>query len=185
MGSLGVRHDWMTSLSCIGEGNGNPLQCSCLENPRDGGAWWAAVYGVTQSQTWLKRPSSSSRHLGSPPCLMMLYSGLAWGLSNHTSRCQPFPSLNFYSTTTSTTKLLHLIFVTVFQFLVFFLKIVFLRWTIFKVFSEFVTILFLFYVLVFGGQGTWDPSSQSGLEPTLPSLEGEVLTTGLPGKSPA
>jgi len=37
------------SLSCIGEGNGNPLQCSCLENPRDGGAWWAAVYGVTQS----------------------------------------------------------------------------------------------------------------------------------------
>jgi len=39
------------SLSCIGEGNGNPLQCSCLENPRDGGAWWAAVYGVTQSDT--------------------------------------------------------------------------------------------------------------------------------------
>ena len=48
------------SLSCIGEGNGNPLQCSCLENPRDGGAWWAAVYGVTQSWTRLKRPSSSS-----------------------------------------------------------------------------------------------------------------------------
>ena len=47
-------------LSCIGEGNGNPLQCSCLENPRDGGAWWAAVYGVTQSQTQLKRLSSSS-----------------------------------------------------------------------------------------------------------------------------
>ena len=39
------------SLSCIGEGNGNPLQCSCLENPRDGGAWWAAVSGVTQSDT--------------------------------------------------------------------------------------------------------------------------------------
>ena len=48
------------SLSCIGEGNGNPLQCSCLENPRDGGAWWAAVYGVTQSRTQLKRRSSSS-----------------------------------------------------------------------------------------------------------------------------
>ena len=46
MGSLRVGHDWATSLSCIGEGNGNPLQCSCLENPRDGGAWWAAVYGV-------------------------------------------------------------------------------------------------------------------------------------------
>ena len=48
------------SLSCIGEGNGNPLQCSCLENPRDEGAWWAAVYGITQSQTRLKRLSSSS-----------------------------------------------------------------------------------------------------------------------------
>ena len=48
------------SLSCIGEGNGNPLQCSCLENPRDGGAWWAAVYGVAQSRTQLKWLSSSS-----------------------------------------------------------------------------------------------------------------------------
>ena len=48
------------SLSCIGEGNGNPPQCSCLENPRDRGAWWAAVYGVTQSQTRLKWLSSSS-----------------------------------------------------------------------------------------------------------------------------
>ena len=48
------------SLSCVGEGNGNPLQCSCLENPRDGGAWWAAVYGVTQSGTRLRRLSSSS-----------------------------------------------------------------------------------------------------------------------------
>ena len=42
------------SLSCIGEENGNPLQCSCLENPRDGRAWWAAIYGVAQSQTRLK-----------------------------------------------------------------------------------------------------------------------------------
>ena len=48
------------SLSCIGEGNGNPLQCSCLENPRDGGAWWAAISGVTQSRTRLPRLSSSS-----------------------------------------------------------------------------------------------------------------------------
>ena len=48
------------SLSCIGEGNGNPLQCSCLENPRDGGGWWVAVYGVAQSRTRLKRLSSSS-----------------------------------------------------------------------------------------------------------------------------
>ena len=48
------------SLSCIGKGNGNPLQCSCLENPRDGGVWWAAVCGVAQSRTRLKRLSSSS-----------------------------------------------------------------------------------------------------------------------------
>ena len=62
------REEWDTtvqlhfhfSLLCIGEGNGNPLQCSCLENPRDGGAWWAAVYGVTQSRTRLKRLSRSS-----------------------------------------------------------------------------------------------------------------------------
>ena len=62
MGSLRVGNDWATSrsLSCIGEGNGNPLQCSCLENPRDGEAWWAAVSGVTQSWTRLKRLSSSS-----------------------------------------------------------------------------------------------------------------------------
>ena len=48
------------SLSCFGEGNGNPFQCSCLENPRDGGVWWAAVYGVAQGWTRLKRLSSSS-----------------------------------------------------------------------------------------------------------------------------
>ena len=48
------------SLSCIGEGNGNPLQCSCPEDPRDGTAWWAAIYGVSQSRTWLMRLSSSS-----------------------------------------------------------------------------------------------------------------------------
>ena len=48
------------SLSCIGEGNGSPLQYSCLENPMDGGAWWAAIYGVTQSRTGLRLFSSSS-----------------------------------------------------------------------------------------------------------------------------
>ena len=51
------------SLSCIGEGNGNPLQCSCLENPRDGGAWWAAVHGVAQSRIRLKRLSCISSTL--------------------------------------------------------------------------------------------------------------------------
>ena len=58
------------SLSCIGERNGNPLQCSCLENPRDGGAWWAVVYRVAQSRTRLKRlSSSSSSRVGAPAVL--------------------------------------------------------------------------------------------------------------------
>ena len=74
MGSQSVRHDWGTSLhfslSCIGEGNGNPLQCSCLENPRDGEAWWAAVYGVSQSRTRLEQLSSSSS--GSSSRLLLL-----------------------------------------------------------------------------------------------------------------
>ena len=65
MGSRRVGHNWTTSLfhfslSCIGEGNGNPLQCSCLENPRDGRPWWAAIYGDARSWTRLKRLSSSS-----------------------------------------------------------------------------------------------------------------------------
>ena len=63
MGSLRVGHNWATSLhfsfSCIGEGNSNPLQCSCLENPGDGGAWWAAVCGVAKSRIRLKQLSSS------------------------------------------------------------------------------------------------------------------------------
>ena len=66
MGSIRETTEWLHfhfSLSCIGEGNGNPLQCSCLENPRDGGTWWAAVYGVAQSRTRLKWLSSSSSKL--------------------------------------------------------------------------------------------------------------------------
>ena len=65
------------SLSCIGEGNGNPLQCSCLENPKDGGAWWAAIYGVTQSRTRLKQlsSSSSSRQFGKKKQLLVKNGG--------------------------------------------------------------------------------------------------------------
>ena len=82
MGSLRVdtaeRLHFHFSLSCIGEGNGNPLQCSCLENPRDGGDWWAAVYGVTQSRTRLKQLSSSSSS-SSRGCVLL--SGLnLWSL---------------------------------------------------------------------------------------------------------
>ena len=82
------------SLSRIGEGNGGPLQCSCLENPRDGGAWWASVYGIAQSRTQLKQLSSSSicRHsenltpvfsplsIPSPFCFVITSSPLAFSL---------------------------------------------------------------------------------------------------------
>ena len=67
------------SLSCTGEGNGNPLQYSCLENPRDGGAWWAAVYGVAQSRTQLKHLSRSSSSSSMSIELVML--------SNHLILC--------------------------------------------------------------------------------------------------
>ena len=66
------------SLSCIGEGNGNPLQCSCLENPRDGGAWWAATYGVAQSRTRLKWLSIACHCLVAKSCSTLLW---AHGLS--------------------------------------------------------------------------------------------------------
>ena len=77
MGSRRVGHDWATSLSLFTfmhrQGNGSPLQCSCLENPRDGRTWWAAVYGVAQSQTRLKRLSSrTAKH------------STAWDIIQHT-----------------------------------------------------------------------------------------------------
>ena len=97
MGSLRVgyteRLHFHFSLACVGEGNGSPLQCSCLENPRDGGAWWAAVYWVAQSRTRLKRLSSSSS--------MSIESVI---LSNHLILCCPllflpsvFPSIRVFS----------------------------------------------------------------------------------------
>ena len=83
------------SLSCIGEGNGNPLQCSCLENPKDGGAWWAAISGFAQSRTRLKRLSSSSSSSMSIELVMP---------SNHLILCHPllllpsiFPSITDFS----------------------------------------------------------------------------------------
>ena len=66
------------SLSCTGEGNGNPLQYSCLENPMDSGAWWAAIYGIAQSQTQLKQLSSSS----SRPSHLCQYDGCANTISS-------------------------------------------------------------------------------------------------------
>ena len=80
MGSLRVRHDWTTSLSRIGDGNGSPLQCSCLENPRAGGAWWAAVYRVAQSGTQLKwLSSSSSSSMSSCMVLLKILYGIVLG----------------------------------------------------------------------------------------------------------
>ena len=75
--SMGLQRSDMTEwlhfhfpLSCIGEGNGNPLQCSCLENPRDGRVWWAALYRVAQSRTRLKQLSSSSSSQPKNPPLL-------------------------------------------------------------------------------------------------------------------
>ena len=80
------------SLSCIGEGNGNPLQCSCLGNPRDGGAWWAAIYGVTQSRTRLKRLSSSVL-FKSYWILKALYISWVWFIYHKCVLQMFFPSL--------------------------------------------------------------------------------------------
>ena len=66
------------SLSCTGGGNGNPLQCSCLENLRDGGAWWAAIYGVTQSRTRLKWLSSSSIQLSVWYWMLLPFTKKVW-----------------------------------------------------------------------------------------------------------
>ena len=76
------------SLSCIGEGNGNPPQCSCLESPRDGVAWWAAIYGVAQSQTRLKQLSSSSNNLSK--ILQMTMNSLQYNFSHNCRSSQAF-----------------------------------------------------------------------------------------------
>ena len=83
-------------MSIDGEGNDNPLQCSCLENPRDGGAWWASVCGVAQSLTWLERLSSSNSSNSMSIDLVMLF--------NHLILCRPlfllpsvFPSIRVFS----------------------------------------------------------------------------------------
>ena len=87
------------SLSCIGEGNRNPLQCSCLENPRDGRAWWAAIYGVIQSRTRLKQLSSSSSIHTSPPS----WSSLPPPTTSHPSRLSQSTSLSSLSHTANPT----------------------------------------------------------------------------------
>ena len=91
-----VGQDWVTSLSRIGEGNGNPLQCSCLENPRDRGAWWTAVYGVAQSRTRLKQLSSSSSRVQWPEKAMATHSSvLAWRIPG-TAETGGLPSMGLH-----------------------------------------------------------------------------------------
>ena len=87
------------SLSCIGEGNGSSLQCSFLGNPRDGGAWWAAIYGVAQSRTRLKWLSSSSLQFSSVQCLSYVWlftQSCLYGLQ-HTRLPYPSPTPGTYS----------------------------------------------------------------------------------------
>ena len=91
------------SLSCTGEGNGNPLQCSCLENPGDGGAWWVAVSGVAQSRTWLKRLSSSNTSNtlirngeSGYPCLVPNFRGKAFNFSSLSMMLMVILSLYWY-----------------------------------------------------------------------------------------
>ena len=72
------------SLSCIGGGNGNPLQCSCLENPSDGGAWWAAVYGVARTRLKWLRSSSSRGFIYKCPKLESTWISLNWGMDKQT-----------------------------------------------------------------------------------------------------
>ena len=95
------------SLSCTGEGNGNPLRYSCLENPRDKGAWWAAVYGVAQSRTRLTRLSSSSSSSSSGICrvffvvVIVIVSFHSQGLSLLSQMAGfPFKAENLYCTHT-------------------------------------------------------------------------------------
>ena len=86
----------MTSFSRIGEGNGNPLQCSCLENPRDRGAWWAAISGVAQSQTRLKGlSSSSSSHV--PSLLFDLRPNYGGGNEDNGNLLQKVPCRHCYT----------------------------------------------------------------------------------------
>ena len=113
MGSLRVGHDWATSLSLsrIGEGNGNPLQCSCLENPRDGGAWWASVSGVAQGRTrlkWLSSIQPWSRH----PTTRL---GFCASKTTSTTSSEPEMSVlllqNYHRTITTEYLLLHLLLI--------------------------------------------------------------------------
>ena len=173
---LRVRHDWVTSLSRIGEGNGNPLQCSCLENPRDGGAWWAAIYGVPQSQTWLKRLSSSSRvefmlhqeykrvgrELGYRLKVML---GLMWKRIFCVRMILSKQMLNLDT-----------------NLILFFSKFFCCCGPFLKSLLNLLQYCFCFKVWCFGLQAHRIFAPCPGIEPT-PALEGEVLITEPPGKS--
>ena len=142
--------------ACIGEGNGNPLQYSCLENPRERGACQAAIYEVAQTWTWLKWLSSSSSHF---ICVIKfvgieLFSIFLYYLFNVQGICSDVPS--FISDISNLCP-----------FSFFFLKL----------------FLFIYLALLGLSCSMWDLVSQPGIEPGPPVWECEVLVTGPPGKS--
>ena len=103
MALLRVGHDWATSLSlsCIGEGNGSPFQYSCLENPSDGGAWWAPIYGVIQSWTWLTWLSSIKDQFTGNSLVVQWFKlctstagDLDWNPGEGTKICMVWPKIN-------------------------------------------------------------------------------------------
>ena len=159
------------SLSCIGEGNGNPLQCSCLENPRDGGAWQVAVvYGVAQSRTRLKRLSSSSSSSS----------------SRRVQFLDPFSFLSYLFVVCIGSQLWHAKFFIVFLGLLFSCGL----WTPEPMGSVFCS-------MWLSSCGEWMQQlqcglscplacgilvSQLGIKPMFPALGSRFLTTGAPGK---
>ena len=149
------------SLSCIGEGNGNPLQCSCLENPRDRGAQWAAIYGVAQSWTRLKWLSRSSSHF----FLYIKYP--LYIFSSCVLKSLFYPSFIWYE-----------YFVQSFFFPDFFYVTTLLNLLQYC--------YWVFFLLLFWPQSMQDLSSLTRgwtHEPTLPSSEGKALITRPPGES--
>ena len=170
------------SPSCIGEGNGNPLQCSCLENPRDGGAWWAAVYGVAQSRTRLKWLSSSSSL-----CIITLDVYYSWYEIFRYFHVL-LHRVNIITLITPCLEILP-VFRYISEYIYIFSTFTYLFGSIVSTFSMGDCLLGSQFSLVVAHRlgcpmagGTLVP--RLGIKPMSPALEGRFLTTGPPRKSP-